>query len=69
MREGQYDVNQQRMGQLGTLAALTAPHIVQTGGSGTTSGTSSGTGTQTQSGGLLGDVLISLAGGAGTAAT
>lgn len=32
-RAGQYDVNQQRMGQLGSLAALTRPQLTQTGGS------------------------------------
>lgn len=40
-RAGQYDVNQQRGGQLGSLAALMSPRIVQTGSSGTSSGTSS----------------------------
>jgi hypothetical protein len=34
-RAGQFDVNQQRMGQLGSLAAMMAPRIVQTGSSGT----------------------------------
>lgn len=34
-RGGQYDVNQQRLGQLGTLASLTAPRLTQTGSSGT----------------------------------
>lgn len=34
-RAGQYDVNQQKMGQLGSLAALMAPRLVQTGSSGT----------------------------------
>ncbi len=41
-RQGTYDVNQQRMGQLGSLAALMAPRLVQTGSSGT--GTSNMTG-------------------------
>jgi hypothetical protein len=54
MQEGQADVNQQRGTQLGALASLTSPHIVQTGSSGTSSGNS----TQTQSGGLLGDLLL-----------
>lgn len=35
MRAGQYDVNNQRMGQLGSLASLMSPRIVQTGSSGT----------------------------------
>jgi len=35
MRAGQYDANNQRMGQLGSLAALMAPRIVQTGSTGT----------------------------------
>jgi hypothetical protein len=34
-RAGQFDVNQSRMGQLGSLAALMAPKLVQTGSSGT----------------------------------
>lgn len=38
MRAGQYDVNQQRMGQLGSLAALMAPRIVQTGATGNFNG-------------------------------
>lgn len=33
-RAGQFDINQQRMGQLGSLAGLMAPRIVQTGSSG-----------------------------------
>jgi hypothetical protein len=70
-RQGANDVNAQRGTQLGTLAALTHPQLVQTGSSGnasgTSSGTSSGTGTTTQSGGLLGDILMSAAGGTGTA--
>jgi hypothetical protein len=60
-RSGQYDVNNQKAGQLGTLATLTAPRLVQTGstasGTGTSSGTSSGTGTTVQSGDLLGQIL------------
>jgi hypothetical protein len=35
MRAGAYDVNQQKMGQLGSLASLMSPRIVQTGSSGT----------------------------------
>lgn len=34
-RAGMFDVNNQRMGQLGSLAALMAPRLVQTGSSGT----------------------------------
>jgi len=34
-RVGQYDVNQLRQGQLGSLAALMSPRIVQSGSSGT----------------------------------
>lgn len=34
-RAGQFDVNQQRGGQLGSLAALMAPRLVQTSSSGT----------------------------------
>lgn len=52
-RLGQYDVNQQRGGQLAGLAALTAPRLVQTGSSGTGSGTSN----TTQGNNLFGDVL------------
>jgi hypothetical protein len=51
MREGQYDVNNQNSAKLSGLAGLTAPHIV---GSGSTT---------TQSGGFLGDLLLSMAGG------
>jgi hypothetical protein len=40
-RAGMYDVNQSKMGQLGSLAALMAPRLVQTGSSGT-SNTSQG---------------------------
>lgn len=54
-RGGQYDVNNQRSGQLGMLAGLTAPRLTQTGSSG--SGTSSGTTNTSQSGGLFGDIL------------
>lgn len=73
-RGGQYDVNQIRSGQLGSLAALTRPSLIQTGSAGASSGTSqgqsqgtmtgnmSGTGTVQQSGGLFGDLL----GGAAT---
>jgi len=37
-----YDANQQRAGQLGTLANLTAPHLVGTGTTGTSTGTTTG---------------------------
>ena len=37
-RAGQYDVNQSRMGQLGSLATLMSPRIVQTGATGSSSG-------------------------------
>ncbi len=64
-RSGQYDVNQIRSGQLGSLAALTRPQLVQTGSSGISSGqsqgnmsgTMSGTGTFTQPSNLFGDIL------------
>jgi hypothetical protein len=48
-RVGQQDVNQQRGGQLGTLAGMTAPRLVQTGGSGTGSSSGSGNSTTTTS--------------------
>jgi hypothetical protein len=53
------DVNAQRGTQLGTIAALTHPQMVQTGSTGNASGTSSGTGTTVQSGGFLGDLALS----------
>lgn len=62
-RSGQYDVNQQRSGQLGSLAALTAPRIVQVGSSGTGSssgsytGNMSGTSNTVQGNNLFGDLL------------
>lgn len=69
-RGATYDQNSLRAGQLGSLAALTRPSLVQTGSTGLSSGTSSGsqtgqmsgTGTVQQSGGLFGDLL----GGAAT---
>lgn len=64
-RAGQYDVNQQRGGQLGALAGLTAPRIVQTGSSGT--GTSSGTSNTTMGNNLFGDALSVAQAGAGIA--
>lgn len=52
-RQGTYDQNQQRAGQLSSLAALTSPRILQTGAS----GTGAMSGTQVQSGDLLGQIL------------
>jgi len=46
-RQGQYDVNQQTAGKNLALAGLTAPKLVQTGGTGTT----------TQSGDVLGQII------------
>lgn len=54
-RAGQYDVNQQRMGQLGSLAALTQPRLTQTGG------TSQGTAQTTYKSPKLGDILAAAA--------
>lgn len=54
-RAGAYDVNQQRGGQLAGLAALTAPRLVQTGSSGTSSGTSNTRGEMGQN--LFGNIL------------
>lgn len=54
-RGAYYDANNQKQGQLGSLASLTAPRIVQTGSSGT--GTGNMTGTTVQSGDLLGQIL------------
>ncbi len=58
-RQGNYDQNQQRAGQLGSLAALTQGRLVQTGSSGTGSGTSTGnmTGETTQGKNLFGNIL------------
>lgn len=68
-REGAYDVNNQRAGQLGSLAALTAPRLIQTGSSGTGSGTSTGSmqGTQVQGNNLFGDILQTAQAGASMA--
>lgn len=74
-RNATYDQNSLRAGQLGSLAALTKPQLVNTSSTGVSSGTSSGnmtgsmsgTGTVTQSGGLL-DSLIGGAATAGSAA-
>jgi len=68
-RVGQNDVNRARQGQLGTLAALTAPRIVNTGSSGTGSstGTMSGTGTMVERGGLFNDILSAARAGASIA--
>lgn len=52
-RVGQYDANQQRQSQLGSLAALTSPRMVQTGSSGTSSGTSN----TVQGQNLFGDIM------------
>jgi hypothetical protein len=61
-RQGANDVNTRRGTQLGTLAALNHPQLVQTGSSGnasgTSSGTSSGTGQTVQSGGFWGDLAL-----------
>lgn len=54
-RQGSYDVNQQRSGQLGSLAALTQPRVVQSGSSGT--GTGSGISSTVQSGDLIGQLI------------
>lgn len=54
-RQGQNDVNTQRGGQLGSLAALTAPRLAQTSSSGNSTG--SGASTTTQPSGLFGDIL------------
>jgi hypothetical protein len=71
-RGGYNDVNSQRGNQLGTLAAMNHPQLVQTGGSGTSNGTSTGTysgnGQSVQSGGFLGDLLLASIGGPGAAA-
>lgn len=64
-RSANYDVNNQKAGQLGTLAALTQPRLVQTGatnsgtasGTGSMTGTGSGSGTTVESGDLLGQIL------------
>jgi hypothetical protein len=53
----------QQFAQKGLVAGLTAPRMVQTGSSG--SGASSGNSTTTQSGGLLGDLLLASMSGAG----
>lgn len=52
-RAGQYDVNQQRGGQLAGLAALTSPRMVQTGSSGNSSGMSN----TSQGQNLFGDIM------------
>lgn len=56
-RAGQYDVNSQRMGQLGSLASMMAPRIVQTGSSGTSSGTQTGTQNTEAGKNLFGNIL------------
>jgi hypothetical protein len=62
-RAGAYDVNQQRAGQLGSLAALTAPRLVQQ----SSSGTSSGTNNTSMGNNLFGDILGIGQGAASTA--
>lgn len=58
-RSGAYDVNQQRSGQLGSLAALTMPRLIQTGSSGTanSSGTNTGKSTTVEGNNLFGDIM------------
>ncbi len=56
-RQGAYDVNQQKAGQLGSLAALTRGTNTTGTSSGTGSMTGSGTGTSTQSGISWGEIL------------
>ena len=56
-RAGQFDVNQSRMGQLGSLAALMAPRIVQEGSSGTGTSTQSGTQNTETGRNLFGNIL------------
>jgi hypothetical protein len=65
-RQGSYDVNQQRQGQLGALAAMTAPRLLQTGSSGTSSGsgTATGSGMVTSRDGLFNDILSGASAGA-----
>lgn len=66
-RGGAYDANQMRAGQLGSLAALTQPRILQTGSQGSGSGTSSGTSNTTQGNNLFGDIMQIGQAGAGMA--
>lgn len=61
MRAGQFDVNHQRGGQLGSLASLMSPRIVQTGG------TSSGTSNTEQGKNIWGNLLDIAMGGANAA--
>lgn len=56
-RQGSYDVNQQKMAQLGTLASLTAPRLVETSSSGTSQGTGTGSGTTSQNTPALDNIL------------
>ena len=56
-RAGQFDVNQSRMGQLGSLASLMSPRIVQTGSSGTGTSTQSGTQNTETGRNLFGNIL------------
>lgn len=62
-RQGTYDVNQQRAGQLGSLAALTSPRLTQIGSSGTSSGQSN----TTMGNNLFGDIMQVGQAGAGMA--
>ena len=62
-RAGAYDINQQRAGQLGSLAALTAPRLTQTGSSGTSSGVSN----TSQGQNLFGDIMSGAQGAASMA--
>lgn len=64
-RSGQYDQNQQRSGQLGSLAALTSPRLVQQGSSGSSSG--SGTSSTTQGQNLFGEIMSAAPGAASMA--
>jgi len=64
-RMGQYDQNQQRASQLGGLAALTSPRLVQQSSSGSSSGT--GTSNTTQGQNLFGDLMSGAQGAASIA--
>lgn len=69
--EDNYNLQGQRYGQRLALAGMTAPQMVQTGGSysGNSSGMSSGTGTSQQSGGLGQMILQQAIQGGAQAAT
>lgn len=66
-RAGQYDVNQQRGNQLGSLAALMSPRIVSTGQSGSGTSTMSGTSNTQVGQNLFGNILDIGLGAAGAA--